>query len=126
MNILFASPDRDLVRAYQTLLESEGHRVSPAYDGIQVVEALAALHPKEAFGCAVLDKSLPRVSLEKLMEEIQTFSIPLILLSKEKEGPEPLGKTCFRLTYPFEPSELFEAINTAPPFGCESEDSCYE
>lgn len=126
MNILFASPDRDLVRAYQTLLESEGHRVSPAYDGIQVVEALAALHPKEAFGCAVLDKSLPRVSLETLMEEIQTFSIPLILLSKEKEGPGPLGKTCFHLTYPFEPSELFEAINTAPPSGRESEDSCHE
>ena len=61
MRVLFAVPDRDLLRCYDKLLEAAFGDVVTAFDGTQVLTMLI----EEQYDIVVLDRKLPRVEHQR-------------------------------------------------------------
>ena len=81
--ILYAEDTLDLSRAVCVVLEHEGFKVVPCYDGAQAAKALA----DEAFDLAILDIMMPQMSgLDVLREMRATGDVtPVILLTAKTE-----------------------------------------
>lgn len=105
MKILLAAPDRDLLAAYEKLLDRSGHAVTTAFDGPQVLELLAA----ERFDLAALDRRLPRADLERIVSRLRSEDVFAVVLQDHPPAGAELqgaGEPHAFLTYPFLPSEL--------------------
>ena len=109
MKILFAVPDRDLLQAYERLLQLNGHEVTAVFDGIQAAAQTAGQH----FDAAVFDVKLSRVTPERLLELFREERIPAIVLSKDPGDRRTLDAKYpgnRYLHYPFLPEELEEYL----------------
>ena len=109
MNILLADSNRDLLQCYQKLLAMDGHTVTTAFDGAQVT---ALLEP-EKYDVAILEQRLPRMALDRLLQDLERDRIPVIVLT---EGPVTV-KTLLEnplpnayLIFPFLPEDLKRMI----------------
>ncbi|MGD2123102.1 MAG: ATPase, T2SS/T4P/T4SS family, partial [Gemmatimonadota bacterium] len=75
--------NRTIARA---LLESEGHRVVEAVDGLDAMEALQS---GDAFSLMVLDLAMPRMTGQEVLREVRgsitTVGLPVIILTGSKD-----------------------------------------
>ncbi len=105
MNILLADSNRDLLQCYQKLLAMDGHTVTTAFDGAQVVSLLGP----EAFDMAILEENLPRIELDLLLQALNRDRIPVIVLTDGIATVKMLlGATLPNayLFFPFLPADL--------------------
>ena len=105
MRVLFAAPDRDLLRCFQKLLCPPAEEVVTAFDGTQVLALLEA----GRYDLAVLDCELPRVKVQQLLQRLKEADIRTIVLVNEP-GRQLQGDAF--LSYPFSSAELIDAIRT--------------
>lgn len=84
--ILIVDDDPDLVETVSMLLESKGHEVGKAYDGIEGEESIKKRHPD----VLVLDVMMPRKNGYQLCKELKanpaTRGIPVVLLTAVGEA----------------------------------------
>lgn len=106
-HILFADPNRDLLKCYDVLLQNRGFAVTTVFDGTQVVEKLT----DGQFDLAVLDDALPRIDASRLIPMFHERKIPVLLLVSNKTAPEADAV----LPFPFWPNELYAAVDRLIP-----------
>ena len=82
MNILFASKDRDLLKCYQLLLSDEDTAVDTAFDGIQVLNAIAA----KKYDILIVSQDIPRITCRQIVEHAKSMRLPVIVLTQKKTG----------------------------------------
>ena len=109
MKILFAAPDRDLLECFKKLLEADLGQTVTAFDGTHVISLLAT----ESFDILILDRKLPRVEHEVMIERANSKNIPVIVLTDESAGvrrhaQEPLPNV--RMSYPFTFADIKETV----------------
>ena len=105
MNILLADSNRDLLQCYQKLLTMDGHTVTTAFDGAQVVSLLG----REKFDMAVLEEALPRIELDRLLQALDREKIPVIVLTGGNVTVKALLAAALPsayLSFPFLPADL--------------------
>lgn len=110
MNILLAEPDRDFVAAYERLLGEEGHSVTTAFDGTQVVSKLAGV----VYDIVILDENLSRITSQELVSLLNESNTPVIIISYQKINTGLLTKEKLAtsyLTLPFLPRELLTLLD---------------
>lgn len=111
MRVLFAAPDRDLLQCYRTILEKDLGPAVTAFDGIQVLSALA----DGPFDAAVIDRSLPRIEYARLLDELGRGARAVIVLTDEGITPAMLASRPLPdafLPYPFAPDALVTLVRT--------------
>ena len=109
MNILLADSDRDFLQAYQKLLEMEGHAVTAAFDGVQVVSLLDA----KPFDLCILEESLPRIEHEEMLKFLKNEGVPAIVLADGKVTVKTLLRPILPnayLSFPFLPADLLNLM----------------
>ncbi len=109
MNILLADSNRDLLQCYQKLLTMDGHTVTTAFDGAQVVSLLGP----EEFDMAILEENLPRIELDQLLQSLIKDHIPVIVLADGIVTVKTLlGSTLPNayLSFPFLPADLEQVM----------------
>ena len=109
MKILFAVPDRDLLKAYEILLNAEGHQVSTAFDGTQVLRKLS----EEAVDLLILSRDIPRIDCRSILRYCSDEETPVILLMHEKPAQKDFLSEALPnafLSYPFDCCALLECI----------------
>lgn len=109
MRILFAAPDRDLLECYKKLLEIDFGETVTAFDGTQVISLLAT----EDFDIVILDRNIPRIDYEELIERIRDKEIPVIALNDCPVSAHDLTKPPLPnlwLSYPFTPEKICDEI----------------
>ena len=77
MDILLADSNRDLLQCYQKLLTMDGHAVTTAFDGAQVVSLMGT----RIFDVAILEEDLPRIELDQLLQALNREKIQVIVLT---------------------------------------------
>ncbi|MBQ8954419.1 MAG: response regulator transcription factor [Clostridia bacterium] len=105
MKILLADSDRDLLQSYEKLLTMDGHQVTTAFDGAQVVSLLAG----GPYDIAVLEEKLPRIGGEQLLQLLRREGVPAILLLDERVSVKRLLRADLPeayLSFPFLPADL--------------------
>ena len=113
-NILFADPNRDLLKCYEVLLRSRGFDVATVFDGTQVIEKLAA----NRFDLALLSDTLPRIGADKLVMLLHEKQIPVLLLANNASQAHGADAA---LPFPFVPNELYSAVSRLIPPETEQE-----
>ena len=108
MRVLFAAPDRDLIRCYETLLAGPDRTVETAFDGVQVLRLLS----EGDWDLLILSRDIPRIDWRRIVEHRSLEGPPILLLSAETPDlrflrDKALPHACLPL--PFLPEEL-EAI----------------
>ena len=109
MKLLLADPDRDFLKAYQTLLSLEGHTVTVCFEGTETVKTAAA----EAFDAVILSAALPRVPCADIISLLQEKGIPSVVLTRRKISAALLLNTPLAnayLPFPFLPEELLSLL----------------
>ena len=105
MNVLLADANRDFLQCYQTLLAMDGHRVTTAFDGAQVI----SLMRRDTFDIAIMEESLPRIEMDQLLKTLGEKRIPVILLVNGKVTVNTLLRSrqpSAYLSFPFLPADL--------------------
>ena len=105
MIILLADSDRDLLQCYRKLLTTEGHSVTTAFDGAQVVSLLRT----GKFDIVVLQETLPRIEHEQILQLLKKERVPVIALTDHRENVKDLLKPQLPnsyLPFPFLPEDL--------------------
>lgn len=110
MRVLFAAPDRDLIRCYETLLAKPDRTVETAFDGVQVLRLLA----EGDWDLLILSRDIPRIDWHRIVERCNRQGPPVLLLSAEQPDlrlllDPVLPNACLPL--PFEPQELGAALD---------------
>lgn len=106
MRVLFADPDRDLLSAYQKLMETEGYTADTVFDGTQVLKMLDTA----AYDLAVLNERLPRVAHGQLVRRLRDKEVPVIVLLYETVDARRLYQRDLAsayLSFPFSPADFF-------------------
>ena len=105
MNILFADSNRDLLQCYQKLLTMDGHAVTTAFDGAQVISLLR----RETFDIAIIEETLPRMELASLLQTLAEENVPVIVLADGNVTVKTLllsQQPNAYLSFPFLPEDL--------------------
>lgn len=105
MDVLLADSDRDFLQAYQTLLSLDGHRVTTAFDGTQVVSLLG----QRKYDFCILEENLPRIENEQIIQLLKGEGIPVIVLTDGGVTVKALLKPTLPnayLSFPFLPADL--------------------
>lgn len=83
--ILVADDDREIVKAIAILLEREGYKVLPAYDGLEALDLLA----QNRIQLILMDVMMPRMDgLSAIMKIRERRNIPIIVLSAKSEDTD--------------------------------------
>lgn len=109
MNVLLADSNRDLLQCYQKLLTMDGHAVTTAFDGAQVVSLMG----KGMFDIAILEENLPRIELDQLLQALNREKIPVIVLTGGNMTVKALLGAVLPNAYlslPFLPADLKQLI----------------
>ena len=109
MRILFAAPDRDLIRCYETLLAGPDRTVETAFDGVQVLRLLS----EDDWDLLILARDIPRIDWHRIVERCNREGPPVLLLTAEQPDlrllrDRVLPNACLPL--PFLPEELEETV----------------
>ena len=112
--VLVADDDRDIVRAFATLLEQEGLTVLRAYNGLEALEAVAE-HPVSLI---LIDVMMPKLDgLSAMMKIREQKNIPILILSaKSEESDKILGLSMGADDYiakPYHPQELAARVKSS-------------
>ena len=114
-NILFADPNRDLLKCYDVLLKSRGFAVTTVFDGVQVIEKIS----ENRYDLALLSDSIPRIGAAKLIPLLHEKQIPVLLLvSKSSVIP---GADEW-LAFPFVPNEMYAVLSQLLPTESEKQE----
>lgn len=110
MRVLFAAPDRDLLRCYESLLAKPDRTVETAFDGVQVLRLLA----ESDWDLLILSRDIPRIGWRRIVERCNREGPPVLLLSAAQPDlrlllDPVLANACLPL--PFEPQELEAALD---------------
>ena len=109
MKLLFADPNRDLLKAYTDLLALDGHEVTVCFEGTEALRLIAGTR----FDVAVINASLPRVSCGRLVELLREREILSVVLTDRKPSArlllEPAPPNAY-LPFPFLPSEMISLL----------------
>ena len=112
--ILTCDDEKHIVRLIQVNLERQGYEVITAYNGVECLEKVKEDRPD----LIVLDVMMPEMTgfevLEKLKNDPETESIPVIMLTARAQDSDVLrgwqsGVECY-LTKPFNPMELIAFV----------------
>ena len=109
MKILFAAPDRDLLRSYEKLLAADGLDTVTAFDGTYVL----SLMEERVFDVLVLDREIPRVDWRQIIRKAGEKKIPALLLVNGRNaaaGDSGAERPDATLSYPFLHMELISVI----------------
>ena len=119
--LLVADDSETVLLMLQRRLEMEGYEVVTATDGLEALERLRELAPKEP-DIILLDAMMPNMSGTEVLEEIRGkgSKVPIVMISAHLDAQEPdrmrsLGATdC--IPKPFEWEDLIAKIEelTAP------------
>ena len=119
--LLVADDSETVLLMLQRRLEMEGYDVVTATDGVEALERLRELAPKEP-DIILLDAMMPNMSGTEVLEEIRGkgSTVPIVMISAHLDAQEPdrmrsLGATdC--IPKPFEWEDLIAKIEelTAP------------
>jgi CheY-like chemotaxis protein len=119
--LLVADDSETVLLMLQRRLEMEGYDVVTATDGVEALERLSELAPKEP-DIILLDAMMPNMSGTEVLEEIRGkgSKVPIVMISAHLDAQEPdrmrsLGATdC--IPKPFEWEDLIAKIEelTAP------------
>ncbi|MBQ7653503.1 MAG: hypothetical protein IJS17_00340 [Clostridia bacterium] len=110
MKILFAAPDRDLVKCYQNLLSNDEVSVQTAYDGAQALTKLS----EERFDLLIVSQDIPRISAREIVNFCNKNEILVIVLMMESVRLKTLMDEVLANAYlqlPFTPEELESVIS---------------
>lgn len=110
MKILFAAPDRDLVKCYQKLLSNDEVSVQTAYDGAQALTKLS----EERFDLLIVSQDIPRISAREIVNFCNKNEILVIVLMMESVRLKTLMDEVLANAYlqlPFTPEELESVIS---------------
>ncbi|MBQ8975016.1 MAG: response regulator transcription factor [Oscillospiraceae bacterium] len=105
MDILLADPDRDILMCYRRILSHDGHDVTTAFDGTQVIGAVAG----KKFDLVILSGNIPRVSCRHIVELLNEENIPVIVTLDRALSADMLMDRVLPggyLEMPFSPQEL--------------------
>lgn len=109
MRILFAAPDRDLIRCYGTLLAGPGRTVETAFDGVQVLRLLS----EHNWDLLILGRDIPRIDWRRIVAQCCQAGPPVLVLTAKAPDLrlllEPHPAQAY-LPLPFLPEELEERI----------------
>ena len=111
--ILVADDDKEIVKVLSRLLELEGYKAVPAYNGMEALERLT----EETVHLILLDVMMPKLDgFSTLMEVRRKKNIPVIILSaKTEESDKVLGLSMGADDYvakPFQTAELMARIRS--------------
>lgn len=116
MRILVADDNRDTVLSLELLLQDEGHEVSSAYNGIDVVR-IARL---QRFDAVILDIEMPDMSGYAIAQELRTQYLATrapLLIAITGKWTRPSEKILAQvvgfdhhLTKPFAPGALLDLL----------------
>jgi two-component system response regulator MprA len=119
--LLVADDSETVLLMLQRRLEMEGYEVVTATDGLEALERLRELSPKEP-DIILLDAMMPNMSGTEVLEEVRGkgSTVPIVMISAHLDAQEPdrmrsLGATdC--IPKPFEWEDLIAKIEelTAP------------
>ena len=119
--LLVADDSETVLLMLQRRLEMEGYEVVTATDGLEALERLRELAPKEP-DIILLDAMMPNMSGTEVLEEVRGkgSTVPIVMISAHLDAQEPdrmrsLGATdC--IPKPFEWEDLIAKIEelTAP------------
>jgi DNA-binding response OmpR family regulator len=119
--LLVADDSETVLLMLQRRLEMEGYDVVTATDGVEAMERLRELEPKEP-DIILLDAMMPNMSGTEVLEEVRGkgSTVPIVMISAHLDAQEPdrmrsLGATdC--IPKPFEWEDLIAKIEelTAP------------
>ena len=105
MRILFAAPDRELLRCYEILLAGPGRAVETAFDGVQVLRLLA----EGDWDLLILSRDIPRIDWRRILEHCDRGGPPVLVLTAKAPDLGLLLEPVLAQDYlplPFLPSEL--------------------
>ena len=108
MQILLASPDRDLLQCCQALLQADLGPTVTAFDGTQVLTLLAG----GGFDLVILDHAVPRVGCDAIVRELNERGVPVLVLLDRPITTGLLTQAalpCGYLVSPFPPEALIAA-----------------
>ena len=109
MRLLFAAPDRDLIRCYETLLAGPERTVVTAFDGVQVLRLLA----EGDWDLLILSRDIPRIAWRKIVEQCSRAGPPVLVLTAKAPTLKLLLDPVLANDYlplPFLPGELEERV----------------
>lgn len=93
MRILIVEDDRDLAAALDDALRFEGYATRVAYNGLEAVRMLA----EQSIDIVLLDRDLPIMSGDAVMETIASNDIPVSVLMAHRgsagQGPHQRSRT---------------------------------
>ena len=106
--------DEELVRQLaQAILEDQGYQVVLAANGREAVEAFTK--NIEAFSAVLLDMSLPGLSGEEVLRELQNLrpSVPVVLSSgyRQDDFATKTGAHLAFLRKPYSPKDLIDHLD---------------
>jgi two-component system response regulator VicR len=119
--ILVVDDERDLVELVNFILSKSGHEVLHAYNGREALEIIGLMpfdKPSVKPDLVILDIMMPEVDgytvQSKMMENDNTRSIPIIILTAKGQMKELFGMASNVVAYiekPFDPKILRDKVN---------------
>ncbi len=79
--ILIADDTPEITTMVKDILESRGHQVAVAFDGVQMVEQAKTIHPKLIVADIMMPGAYGSAAYKALQEDSLTKSIPVIFLT---------------------------------------------
>jgi len=119
-NILLADDEKDVVTLIKFLLERDGHHITEAFDGAQVLAQLGIDPPATPTlpDLLILDVMMPRVDgytvSRRLMEQEHTRRLPVLVLTARgqmKDLFQAVTNVSSYLEKPFDPAKLRETVS---------------
>ena len=110
-SVLVVDDEREIVELLSTLLEEEGYRVVPAFDGVEAWELASAQHPD----LVISDVMMPRMSGLELVSRLRGAAdsladTPIILMSAVPRAAETDGVAF--LSKPFDLDRVLSLVST--------------
>ena len=112
-HVLIVEDDKEIREGVQIYLQSQGHKVFQAADGIEGLEVLE----REEIHLAIIDIMMPRMDgIRMTMKLREKYDFPVIMLSAKSEEVDKItglniGADDY-VTKPFTPTELMARVNS--------------
>lgn len=121
LKIMIVDDERDVVELLTFLLEKDGYKVIPAYNGREALEKIGLMpsaEPKVTPDLMILDIMMPEIDgytvQNKMIENEETRSIPIVILTAKGQMRDLFGMATNVAAYiekPFDPKILREKVH---------------